>query len=161
MGTCTEGTTLPRRISELGPISSSIAGDIPAGTTSNLAYDLWADRTPKENGHNDAVELMIWLKETGGIKPIGQQTGTATIGGASWDVWKGENGGVNVISYVRQGYVDRADDLPLTDFVDDAVAQGSVRATDFLTNIQAGFEPWTGGPGLALTRFDVRYGGGG
>lgn len=160
MGTCTEGTTLPRRISDLGPISSSIAGEIPTGTKSNLAYDIWADSTPKKNGHNDAVELMIWLKETGGIKPIGQQTGTATIGGATWDVWKGENGGVNVISYVRQGYVDAADDLPLTDFVNDAVAQGSVKSTDFLTNIQAGFEPWTGGPGMALTRFDVRDDGG-
>ncbi|WP_433802059.1 GH12 family glycosyl hydrolase domain-containing protein [Actinomycetospora sp. CA-084318] len=160
MGTCTEGTTLPHRISELGPISSSVAGEIPAGTTSNLAYDLWADSTPRKDGHNDAVELMIWLKETGGIKPIGQQAGTASIGGATWDVWKGENGGVPVISYVRQGYVDRADDLPLTDFVNDAVEQGSVQATDFLTNIQAGFEPWTGGPGMALTRFDVIYGGG-
>ncbi|WP_018332474.1 GH12 family glycosyl hydrolase domain-containing protein [Actinomycetospora chiangmaiensis] len=161
MGTCTEGTTLPRRISDLGPISSSIAGEIPAGTTSNLAYDIWADHTPRRNGHNDAVELMIWLKETGGIKPIGQQSGTATLGGATWDVWTGQNGGVNVISYVRQGYVDSADDLPLTDFVQDAVARGSVEATDFLTNIQAGFEPWTGGPGLALTRFEVRDDGGG
>ena len=107
------------------------------------------------------MELMVWLKETGGIKPIGQQSGTATIGGATWDVWKGTNGGVNVISYVRQGFVDQADDLPITDFVQDAVAQGSVQATDFLTNIQAGFEPWTGGPGMSLTRFDVTYGGAG
>ncbi|HEY2222885.1 GH12 family glycosyl hydrolase domain-containing protein [Actinomycetospora sp.] len=159
MGTCTQGTTLPTRISDLGPISSSIAGAIPAGTKSNLAYDVWADSTPKKNGHNDAMELMIWLKETGGIKPIGQQSGTATIGGATWEVWKGTNGGVNVISYVRQGYVDQANDLPITDFVKDAVAQGSVQATDFLTNIQAGFEPWTGGPGMALSRFEVGYGG--
>jgi hypothetical protein len=42
--------------------------------------------------------------------------------------------------------------------VQDAVAQGSVPATAFLTNIQAGFEPWTGGPGLVLDRFTVDYG---
>ncbi len=159
MGTCTRGTTLPTRIDALGPISSSIAGTIPPGTTSNLAYDLWADSTPRKTGHNDALELMIWLEATGGITPIGQQSGTATIGGATWDVWKGTNGGVNVLSYVRRGAVDRAHALPLTDFVKDAVSQGSVRPTDFLTNIQAGFEPWTGGPGMALTRFDVTYGG--
>lgn len=158
MGTCTKGTTLPTQIGQLGPLSSSIAGQIPAGTKSNLAYDIWADSTPKKNGHNDKLELMIWLKETGGIKPIGDKAGQVAIGGANWDVWKGTNGGVNVISYLRQGYVDSADNLPLTDFVKDAVKQGVVSDADFLTNVQAGFEPWTGGPGLQLTRFDVTNG---
>jgi hypothetical protein len=37
MGTCTRGTPLPARIGDLGPITSSIAGTIPQGTTSNLA----------------------------------------------------------------------------------------------------------------------------
>ena len=46
-------------------------------------------------------------------------------------------------------------------FNDDCFLVNPVQATDFLTNIQAGFEPWTGGPGTALTRFDVRYDGSG
>jgi hypothetical protein len=156
-GTCTTGTTLPTQISKLGPISSSMAGTIPPGAKSNLAYDIWADSTPKKTGQNDAMELMIWLKETGGIKPIGQKTGTVQLAGVTWDVYKGSNG-VPVISYVRQPYVDSADNLPITDFVKDAVKQGSVKPTDYLTNIQAGFEPWTGGPGLTLSSFSVNYG---
>lgn len=159
MGTCTEGTTLPARIGGLGPITSSIAATLPAGTKTNLAYDIWADSTPKKTGQNDTLELMIWLREDGGIDPIGQKSGTATIGGAAWDVWTGENGGVAVISYVRQGYVDSADALPITAFVSDAVKQGVVSADAYLTNIQAGFEPWTGGPGLSVDDFSVEYGG--
>lgn len=158
MGTCTEGTTLPARIGGLGPITSSIAATLPAGTKTNLAYDIWADSTPRKTGQNDTLELMIWLREDGGIDPIGQKSGTATIGGAAWDVWTGENGGVAVISYVRQGYVDSADALPITAFVSDAVKQGVVSADAYLTNIQAGFEPWTGGPGLSVDDFSVEYG---
>ena len=160
MGTCTAGTTLPARIGDLGPITSSIAATLPAGTRTNLAYDIWADSTPRRTGQNDTLELMIWLREDGAIVPIGEKGGTATVGGATWDVWKGENGGVTVVSYVRRGYVDSATDLPITDFVSDAVAQGAVSADAYLTNIQAGFEPWTGGPGLSVDDFSVEYGGG-
>ncbi len=159
MGTCTTGTTLPKQISQLAPISSSIAATVPAAAKTNLAYDIWADSTPKKNGGNDAMELMIWLKQNGGIAPVGTKSATASIGGATWDVWKGTNGGVNVISYVRQGYVDQAAGLPITDFVKNAVAQGAVKDTDYLTNIQAGFEPWVGGPGLKLNSFSVNYDG--
>ena len=159
MGTCTTGTTLPRRISELGPISSSIAATIPAGTTTNLAYDLWADRTPTKTGQNDGLELMIWLDAPGGITPIGSAGAHVEIGGTGWEVWTGENGGVPVISYVREEPVTSAQDLPLTEFLRDAATRGVVDGSAYLTNIQAGFEPWAGGPGLRLDRFEVRDGG--
>jgi hypothetical protein len=35
------------------------------------------------------------------------------------------------------------------------VRQGAAQPEWFLTNIQAGFEPWSGGPGLAVTEFSV------
>lgn len=159
MQTCTEGTALPAPIRDLPPITSSIAATTAPSGRYNLAYDIWADPTPRRDGQNIGMELMIWLRENGGIAPIGDKQGTATIGGANWDVWKGTTGGANVISYVRQGYVDAANDLPITDFVDDAVRQGSAQPGWFLTNLQAGFEPWEGGPGLALDRFSVTYGG--
>ena len=161
MGTCTTGTTLPRRISELGPITSSIAATVPAGTRTNLAYDVWVDSTPKRTGQNDALELMIWLDATDGVRPIGAPHGSVELAGARWEVWSGDNGGVPVLSYVRQGAVTSADDVPITGFLRDAVGRGAVDGTAFLTNIQAGFEPWTGGPGLRVDRFDVRYGPGG
>ena len=158
MGTCTAGTMLPAKVGELGPITSSISATLPGGTRTNLAYDIWADSTPRRTGQNDALELMIWLREDGGVDPIGARSGTATIGGATWDVWKGDNGGVAVISYVRRGYVATARDLPISAFVADAVKQGVVSPAAYLTNIQAGFEPWTGGPGLAVDDFSVAYG---
>ena len=157
MGGCTQGTPLPAPIQGLGPITSSLAATTPGQGRFNLAYDIWADPTPRRDGQNTGMELMIWLKEAGGIAPIGTKTATAALGGATWDVWTGDNQGVNVVSYVRQGYVDRVDGLPLTDFVHDAVDRGVAQPGWYLTNIQAGFEPWSGGPGLSIDHFDVNY----
>ena len=158
MGTCTTGTTLPRRIGELGRITSSVKAVIPAGARTNLAYDLWADPTPRRDGANTAAEVMIWLSRQGGVDPLGARTASISLDGATWDVWKGTNHGVEVVSYVRQPSTATASDLPLTDFLTDAVTRGTLPDSDYLTNIQAGFEPWVGGPGLSLNDFSIRYG---
>jgi len=44
-------------------------------------------------------------------------------------------------------------DLPLSSFFADAVTRGVVRPDWYLTSVQAGFEPWTGGAGMATTAF--------
>ena len=155
MRTCTRGTPLPTRVDGLGPLTSSISARIPPGVRTNLAYDLWMDPTPRRDGHNTGAELMIWLDERGGIRPIGAPRATVPLAGGTWEVWTGENQGVPVISYVRRGYLTRADRLPLTDFVRDAVSRRVVRGDWFLTNVQAGFEIWAGGPGTALDSFSV------
>jgi len=46
-------------------------------------------------------------------------------------------------------------DLPLSSFFADAVTRGVVRPDWYLTSVQAGFEPWTGGAGMATTAFSV------
>jgi hypothetical protein len=45
--------------------------------------------------------------------------------------------------------------LELKDFINDAVARGVVPANSYLAAIQAGFEIWSGGAGLATTDFWV------
>jgi hypothetical protein len=45
-------------------------------------------------------------------------------------------------------------------FFNDAVSRGRAQRAWYLTSIQAGFEPWQGGVGLAVSNFLVTTGGG-
>jgi len=74
-------------------------------------------------------------------------------------VWFG-NVGWNVISYVRQQTTNSLD-INVAEFTNDAVARGHVQATWYLTSVQFGFEPWQGGPGLAVNSFGVSATGAG
>lgn len=158
-GTCTRGTPFPRPLSDLGDVRSSWAVSVPDGGRYNASYDIWLDPTPRRDGDNTGAELMIWLVRAGGIDPIGSKAGTANLAGAAWDVYEGQNNGVPVISYVRQQSVRQVLDLPITDFVRDAIRQGVVQPQWYLTNLQAGFEPWVGGTGLSTDAFNATRNG--
>ncbi|MEJ2871668.1 hypothetical protein WCD74_28165 [Actinomycetospora sp. OC33-EN08] len=158
-GTCTRGTPFPRPISDLGDVRSSWSFSVPDRGRWNAAYDVWLDPTPRRDGHNTGAELMIWMARAGGIDPIGSKSGTASLGGTTWDVWTGENNGVPVISYIRRQSVREVVDLPVTDFVTDAQRRGVVQRDWYLTNLQAGFEPWVGGSGLSTDAFNATRNG--
>jgi hypothetical protein len=66
--------------------------------------------------------------------------------------------GWTYIAYVRQTPAD-AVDLDLRPFTQDAVTRGVVDPAWFLIDIEAGFEIWQGGAGLASTDFKVDIGG--
>ena len=158
-GNCTKGTPFPRPVADLGDVRSSWAVSVPDSGRYNASYDIWLDPTARRDGDNTGAELMIWLIRAGGIDPIGSKSGTAELGGATWDVYRGDNNGVPVISYVRQQPVRQVIDLPITDFVRDAGRQGVVQPGWFLTNLQAGFEPWVGGNGLSTDAFNATRNG--
>ena len=84
-------------------ITTSVSMTYPSSGTYDAAYDIWFNKSQPTTttGQNDGAELMVWLNHQGSIQPIGSKVGTATIAGATWDVWSG-NSGWNVISYVRQ-----------------------------------------------------------
>ena len=120
----------------------------PSSGTYDAAYDIWfhKSRPTTTTQQNDGAELMVWLNHAGPIQPIGSKIGTATIAGATWDVWSGSSGW-NVISYVRQTPTASATFL-VNDFWKDVVSRGLGSTSWYLTSIQAGFEPWIGGTGL-------------
>lgn len=158
-GNCTRGTPFPRPLSDLGDVRSSWAVTVPERGRYNASYDVWLDPTPRRDGDNTGAELMIWTIRAGGIDPIGDKVGTVGLAGAQWDVYEGANNGVPVISYVRSQPVREVLDLPITDFVRDAVRQGVVKPEWYLTNLQAGFEPWVGGTGLSTDAFNATRNG--
>jgi hypothetical protein len=158
-GNCTRGAAFPRPLSDLGDVRSSWAVTTPNSGDYNVSYDVWLDPTARRDGDNTGAELMIWLKHTDRVQPIGSKRSTVSIGGTDWDVWTGENNGVPVISYIRTESATTVLDLPITDFVQDGIRQGVVQPSWYLTNIQAGFEPWIGGDGLATTAYALTRNG--
>ncbi|WP_186356824.1 glycoside hydrolase [Streptomonospora sp. PA3] len=154
---CTSGSGLPLRVSDMNRVRTSWSTSSPDSGVYNVAYDLWYDPDPNQPAQN-AAELMIWLKYRGDVQPIGQRVASGVpIAGATWDIWQGDVGW-NVISFIRTSPTDSVSGLDLTAFTDEAVARGAVEPQWYLTSIQAGFEPWQGGAGLATHSFSTTVG---
>ena len=156
---CSPGTTLPMRVSDIRSLTSNISYSYVNGATYDAAYDIWLDPAPRRDGNN-AMEIMIWFNRQGAIQPIGSPVGTTTIGGRTWQVWQGSNGSNNVISYLAPSAITSWN-FSVLDFIGDVKARGAITDAWYLTSLQAGFEPWIGGAGLAVTDFSATVNGGG
>ncbi|GIE92444.1 Glycosyl hydrolase family 12 [Actinoplanes regularis] len=152
-GNCSPGTDLPLQVGSIAEATSSVGYDLRAAGTHNAAYDIWLDPAPRTNGVN-AQEIMIWFDRQGSIQPVGSRVGTATVGGRGWEVWQGGNGVNAVVSYVAPAPIARWS-FSVLDFVNDVRSRGAITGSWYLTSIQAGFEPWIGGTGLAVTSFSA------
>ncbi|MDN3027997.1 cellulose binding domain-containing protein [Streptomyces sp. S.PB5] len=158
---CSPGTNLPAQLSNISTAPSSISYSYVSNAVYNASYDIWLDPTPRTDGVN-RTEIMIWFNRVGSIQPIGSQVGTATVGGRTWQVWTGSNGSNDVISFVAPSAISNWS-FDVMDFVDQTVARGMAQNNWYLTSVQAGFEPWQNGAGLAVNSFSsaVNLGGGG
>jgi hypothetical protein len=156
---CSPGTTLPLQVSAISSATSSISYNFVSGATYDAAYDIWLDPSPKRDGVNQQ-EIMIWFNRQGSIQPIGSVVGNATIGGRTWEVWRGSNGSNAVVSYVAPSPISSWS-FSVLDFINDVKNRGAITSSWYLTSIQAGFEPWIGGAGLAVTDFSAAVNGGG
>jgi hypothetical protein len=156
---CSPGTVLPMRLSSISSATSSISYNFVSGATYDAAYDIWLDPSPKTDGVNQ-MEVMIWFNRQGSIQPIGSVVGSVTLAGRTWQVWQGSNGSNNVISYVAPSPIASAT-FSVLDFLNDVKNRGAITSSWYLTSIQAGFEPWIGGAGLAVTNFSATINGGG
>ncbi|MDG4829173.1 cellulose binding domain-containing protein [Solwaraspora sp. WMMD1047] len=156
---CSPGTNLPMQVSQISSATSSISYNYVSGAIYNASYDIWLDPSPKRDGVNQ-MEIMIWFNRQGSIQPIGSPVGNATVGGRNWEVWRGNNGGNNVISYVSSSPISSWN-FSVLDFINDTRNRGAITNAWYLTSIQAGFEPWQGGTGLGVNSFSAAVNGGG
>ena len=163
-GACTDSSGLPLQVSAFQDPQTSVGYHTVDNGTWDAAYDVWFDTSPSPSGQNNGAELMIWGNRRGGPQPVGQKIGTATLAGATWDVWEGplSNAGItwNVVSYVRQ-QTTSALDLHIKDFTSDSSARGYLSSSWYMTSVQFGFEPWVGGAGLGVDSFSFTANGGG
>jgi Glycosyl hydrolase family 12/Cellulose binding domain len=160
-GTCTPRSGLPVPVSRLlspGTVTTSWATTQPSTGSYDVAYDIWFNKAPTTTGQPDGAELMIWLNHQGAIEPYGSQVGTATISGRPYQVWFGQQGW-NTISYSMVTGTTSVQDLDIGKFVADAMSRGWIQKSWYLIDVEAGFELWQGGAGLATNSFAVNVPG--
>jgi len=161
-GTCTPHSGLPVPVSRLlspGTVTTGWATAQPVTGAYDVAYDIWFNRAPSTSGQPDGAELMIWLSHHGPVRPFGSQVSTATIGGRPYDVWFGKQAW-NTISYSMVTGTTSVRDLDIGQFAADALRRGYIHKSWYLTDVEAGFELWQGGAGLATDSFAVNIPGG-
>jgi Glycosyl hydrolase family 12/Cellulose binding domain len=161
-GICTPHSGLPVPVSRLlspGTVTTTWATAQPRAGAYDVAYDIWFNQAPSTSGQPDGAELMIWLSHNGPVQPYGSQVSTATIGGRSYQVWFG-NEGWNTISYSMVTGTTSVRNLDIGKFVADALRRGYIQKSWYLIDVEAGFEIWHGGAGLATDSFAVNVAGG-
>jgi hypothetical protein len=159
-GTCTPNSGLPLQV---GRIQSAVSSwNITTGAPGiwNAAYDIWYHTDANVNRGPDGAELMIWLNRAGGAGPAGPQVGTVSIGGASWAVHFAEFTDWNYIAYIRTTPTNSVSNLDIRAFTLDAVNRGYIQSGWYLSGVEAGFELWVNGAGLASNSFSFTAQGG-
>jgi hypothetical protein len=163
-GACTSGSGLPIRVSSIhtGTVITSWNTTQPKGSNFyNVAYDIWFNQTPTTSGQPNGAELMIWLNRHGPIFPAGSPVASdVSIGGHSYHVWVRQKAW-NTISYTMTTGATSLSNVDLHAFVADAVSRGYIQNSWYLIGVEAGFELWQGGAGLATNSFSVNVAGGG
>src|SRR5258708_4422170 len=159
-GTCANATTLPLRISGLGSVTSSWSTTQPNPAPStdawNVAYDLWFNSAQTTGTRPDRAELMVWLNFAGTIQPRGgSPVGTVTLSGTTYQVWHDTTATPPYIAYVMTSRTAAVSNLNLLEIVNDASTRGFLDRSWYLIAVEAGFEVWNGGAGLATNSFVV------
>jgi cellulose 1,4-beta-cellobiosidase len=163
-GACTTGSGFPIRASDIHPgtVTTSWSTAQPGGSSDyDVAYDIWFNQTPTTSGQPNGTELMIWLNHNGPVQPFGSQVASdVSVGGRGYNVWFGQQGW-NTVSYTMTAGTTSVSNLDLQAVVADAVKRGYIGNSWYLIDVEAGFEAWQGGAGLATKSFSVNAGGGG
>jgi hypothetical protein len=158
-GACTSGSGLPIRVSRIraGTVTTSWRTRQPGGSSIyNAAYDVWFNKTPTTSGQANGTELMIWLRRHGPKHPYGSQVATdVSIGGRRYNVWYGAAHGFNTVTYLMTTPATSVRNLDLRPLEANAVGHGYLRRSWYLISVEAGFEVWQGGRGLATRSFSV------
>ena len=154
-GLCTGNSGLPIQMSKLGSAVTSWSTNQPSSGTYDVSYDIWFNSTPTTSGQPDGTEVMIWINSRGGVQPFGSQTGTTSIDGMKWNVWTGRQTSWNIVSYVLNPGATSVSNLDLKPIFQDAVLRGSINPSNYLLDVEAGFEIWQGGQGLGTNSFSV------
>jgi cellulose 1,4-beta-cellobiosidase len=164
-GNCSSGglTSAPVLVSDLTPgtVTSSWSTTQPGTGTYDVAYDIWFNQTPTTDTQPDCTELMVWLNHNGSVQPFGSEIASGvTVGGYSYNIWEGQQSTWNTISYEMNTGTTSVSNLDIGTLAQDAVSRGYLSDSCYLIDVEAGFELWQGGAGLATNSFSVTTGSG-
>jgi hypothetical protein len=158
-GICSPDSWLPARLSAVGNPVTTFAGTEKASGTWGAGYDMFFDQRPVRTGQGQ-VEAMIWLNSRNAYDPAGKGWPVVTIDGTQWYAMTWETGSAKerwrYVQFRRKTATASVRDMPLGPFYAYLEKQGWVTPDWYLLNVEAGFEIWNGGTGLAVNQFAVR-----
>jgi hypothetical protein len=91
-----------RTLSSLGSLTTSFNVSVPGSGNYATTYDIWAN--------NWAYEVMLWMNWNGAVGPIAESYDAngavpnfrnVSVGGHTWNVYRGSNGANAVFSFLR------------------------------------------------------------
>jgi len=139
------------------PVATWDTTQVPRGEW-DAAFDTWFGIRPMTTGQADGAEMMIWLAAR--HIPVPRRTRIVHVDHVRWYLlhWRTCLAGTcwNYIQFRRVWPVLRARRLHLLPFIHRAEKRGWIRPAWWLENIEAGFELWRGGTGLATRWFWAR-----
>lgn len=155
-GVCSPGSGMPVRVSRLDWLTTSWYTSLHASGRWAATYDIWFNRTDRVSGQDNGAELMIWLNARS--FPATNRAPVVWIDHTRWRVQRwvtdGPNGKKwNYIQFRRLRPVTHVRRLKLVPFIRFSRRFGWIRRSWWLTGVEAGFEIWRGGAGLATTLF--------
>lgn len=112
----------------------------------NVAYDMFTSADAAHDTSSGDYEVMVWLGNDAKLWPIGTAGAVVQVAGKEWTLWDGFNGAMHVYSFVAtsdQNSVD-FDVKEFFDYLRDN--KGYPADSQYLTTLQLGTEPMTGGP---------------
>ena len=157
-GTCSDNSALPLQVSNIasatGSWSTTQPHPAPSTDAWDVAYDIWFNHAATTNARPDGAELMIWLNHHGPPQPEGTQVDVTTIHGVSYQVWYAAQASPPYIAYVMTERTDTVKNLDLLAIINDAAFNRHyIDSGLYLIAVEAGFELWNGGAGLATNSF--------
>lgn len=131
-----------KSITSLGSLTSNYNVSVPSSGSYNTAYDIW------DTAHR--YEIMLWVNKTGAVGPIGTSQGSVSLGGHSWNVFKGTNGSNQVFSFVRTSNSSSGtvNILPILKWIKDTKGWFG---NETIGDVQFGFEITSSSGGLNFT----------
>ncbi|HEY4674627.1 MAG TPA: glycoside hydrolase [Candidatus Bathyarchaeia archaeon] len=154
-GATTSASGMPKQVSNITRISTSwIFRTVTSGAW-NCVYDIWFHKTSDyKTGPYNGAELMIWLNYKGTIQPAGSKVATVCLAGATWEVWYADWASFDYIAYRRTSTTTWAC-FDMNTFFKDSLSRGYIDGSWYLIAVEAGFELWQNGAGLASRSFSV------
>jgi cellulose 1,4-beta-cellobiosidase len=167
-GNCSSGglTTTPIQVSALttGQVTTSWSTTQPGGSANayDVAYDIWFNQTPTTSGQPNGTEMMVWLNHNGSVQPFGSEVASnVSIGGHTYNIWYGTQSSWDTVTYDMTTASTSVSGLDVGTLTQNMVSRGYTQSSWYLIDVEAGFELWQGGAGLATNSFSVSVNGGG
>jgi cellulase/cellobiase CelA1 len=164
-GDCSSGglSSDPIEVSNLTPgtATTSWSTTQTGSGAYDVAYDIWFNQTPTTAGQPNGTEIMVWLSHNGSVQPFGSEVATnVSIGGHTYDVWYGAQSTWDTVTYEMTSPATSVSNLDVGTLAQDSVSRSYTKSSWYLIDVEAGFELWQGGAGLATSSFSVTVNGG-